>query len=185
MKNLLFLPAFLFMLTVHSQQTEDEIYIGKGKSAGNLIFQEAFNNGILSDAWKVNNGKWYVANLEEKGIKPPPGDNVYALASAGNAEIIIDIPVENMGSELQLSFTYWVHSKGSTGTVAVVLLNEKQDALSSIQFEPLPEKGGWEVFKSQFNVTKETALIRLKLGERSGNFGNTVYYKSLRVTRKR
>ena len=153
----------------------------------NIIFQENFEKGILSEAWKITSGKWYVASLKEKGIEPPPGDNNFALASAGNAEIIIDIPVENIDPKipLQLSFTYWVHSKGSKGLASIVLLNESLSSITSIQFEALPEKGKWDLFSKDFFLTKDTKTIRLKFGERAGVWQNTVYFKKVSVSDRR
>jgi hypothetical protein len=145
------------------------------------IFQENFEKGILNDSWKITSGKWSVANLEKKGIKPPPGDNNFALASAGNAEIIIDIPIENTDPETpqQLSFTYWVHSKESTGLATIVFLNAGRETISSIQFETLQPKDNWELFNQQFKAPIGTAVIRLKLGEISAAGRNTVYFKNM------
>lgn len=152
------------------------------------LFQENFEKGILNETWKIISGKWYVANLGEKGIKRPAGDNNFALASAGNAEIIIDIPVRDINPEIpmQLNFTYWVHSKGSKGFASIIFLNEREDSLTSKNFEALSQKGNWDVFNQQFKVPGETALIRLKLGEREPGWGaNTVYFKNIWITRRR
>jgi hypothetical protein len=153
----------------------------------NIIFQENFEKGILNEAWKITSGKWYVANLQQKEIKPLAGDNNFALASAGNAEIIIDIPVENINSKipLQLSFTYWVHSKGSKGLASIELLNERANSITSIQFEALPEKGKWDLFSKEFSLTKDTKIIRLKFGERAAWGSNTVYFKKVSVSDRR
>jgi len=153
----------------------------------NIIFEENFEKGILDEVWKISSGKWYVANLEEKGIKPLARDNHFALASAGDGEITIDIPVDNMDPDilLELSFTYWVHSKGTSGIVGIMFLNGRQDSLTSVDFEALPEKGKWDFFNQQFKIPKGTTAIRLKLGEREGWTKNTVYFKSMRITRPR
>jgi len=153
----------------------------------NIVFEENFERGILNEAWKINSGKWYVANLEEKGIKSLARDNQFALASAGDGEITIDIPVDNMDSDilLELSFTYWVYSKGASGLAGIVFLNGRLDSLASVNFEALPEKGKWDFFNQQFKTPKGTSVIRLRLGEREGWTKNTVYFKSIRITRPR
>ncbi len=175
------MKKLLLLLSLH--------FIFANAFSQNIIFQENFEKGILNETWKVTNGKWYVANLEEKGIKPPAGDNNFALASAGNAEIIIDIPVRDINPEipLQLNFTYWVHSKGSKGFASIIFLNKREDSITSKKFEALSQKGNWDIFNQEFKVPGETAVIRLKLGEREAGYvgSNTVYFKSISITRRR
>jgi len=155
----------------------------------NTIFRENLESGVLNDTCKITSGKWYIANLQEKDIKPPAGDNNFASASAGNAEILIDIPVKDFNSEIpmQLNFTNWVHSKGLKGFASVIFLNEREDSLTSKNFEALPQKGNWDIFNQQFKVPGETAVIRLKIGEWASIAPgkNTVYFKSIRITGKR
>ena len=100
-----------------------------------IIFEDNFEKG-LSEAWKITSGKWYIANLEEKGIKSLDRDNNFALASAGNGEITIDIPIDNLDPDilLELSFTFWVHSKGSSGLVGIIFLNGRPDSLHFNKF---------------------------------------------------
>ncbi|MGB8195268.1 MAG: hypothetical protein WCF67_25250 [Chitinophagaceae bacterium] len=151
------------------------------------IYQQGFDEGVVYESWKITKGKWYIARLEEKGIKPPEGENNYALASAGDAEILIDIPVESLDPEIPLilSFTYWVHSKGSRGLAGLTFFNPRGDSLTSINFRALPENRQWDKFQQEFRVPKGTAVIRMKLGERAGGVPNTVYFKSIWIARRR
>ncbi|HSU27145.1 MAG TPA: hypothetical protein VLJ68_02110 [Chitinophagaceae bacterium] len=145
-----------------------------------LNFQENFEKGVFTNAWKITNGKWYVANLADKGITPPDGGNNYALASGGNGEITLDLKAHHDDLEipLQLSFTYWVHSDGSTGQVSLVFLNDRGETISTIQFDALQQKNNWELFSQEYKAPTGTAVIRLKLGEISAAGKNTVYFKS-------
>jgi hypothetical protein len=146
-----------------------------------LNIQENFETGVLNKAWKITSGKWYVANLKEKGIRPPAGENDFALASGGNGEITIDMLAEKNDPEIprELSFFYWVHSKGSTGLASIVFLNDRNETLSFIQFETLQPKDNWELFNQHFKAPIGTAVIRLKLSEISAAGRNTVYFKSI------
>lgn len=160
----------------------------------NIIFQDNFEKGKLNPAWKFSNGPlWYVANLESKGIKPPPGGNNFALAGNFNmrnsgymghtdAKITIDIPVINNYSQvpLQLNFNYWVYSKGSKGIVSILFLKNSGDSINSVNFAELTEKLNWDLFNQKFIVPKETSVIRLTLGGRSASVGaGTVYFQSI------
>lgn len=149
----------------------------------NIIFQDNFEKGKLNAAWKIAGGQWSVVNLESKGIKPPPGGNNFALASMGNADITIDIPVENnsLSVTTQFNFNYWIHFKGAKGTVSILFLRESGDSISSVHFAELPEKGGdWDLFNQQFKVPGGTSVIRLKLVARAPIVGgNTFYIQSI------
>lgn len=146
-----------------------------------LNFQENFDNGVFNNAWKITSGKWYIANLNDKRIKPPAGDNNYALASGGNGEIIVDMAAQpdDLEIPLQLSFTYWVHSKGSTGLVNLVFLNDRNETLSTIQFDALQQKDNWNLFNHEFLPLKGTAVIRLIFRNIAAPGRNTMYLKKV------
>lgn len=153
MKNIILLLSLHFIFTNAFSQS--------------LNFQENFKKGVYNNAWKITSGKWYVANLADKRITPPVGENNFALASGGNGEITVDMATQKDDLEipLQLSFTYWVHSKGSTGLVSVVFLDERGETLSTIAFDALQQKDNWEIFTQEFKAPMGTAVIRLKFGE--------------------
>ena len=147
----------------------------------NIIFRETFEKGRLNDAWKTT-GQWSVINLESKGIKPSPGGNNFALASTGNADIMINIPVENTSLSVttQFTFNYWVHNKNAKATVSILFLKENGDFISSANFADLSEKGGWDLFNQQFKIPGGTSVLSLKLVARApGVAGTTIYFQSI------
>ncbi len=148
----------------------------------NIIFQDNFEKGKLNAAWKIPAGQCSVINLESKGINPSTGGNNFALASIGNADILIDIPVENnsLSVTTQFSFNYWITNKNAKATVSILFLKENGDFISSVNFADLSEKVGWDLFNQQFKIPGGTSVMRLKLVARAPSVaGNTVYFQSI------
>ena len=156
-------------------------FVNTNTFSQNIIFQDNFEKGKLNEAWKTT-GQWSVVNLESKGITPPAGGNNFALASTGNAEIKIDIPVINnmLSVTTQFNFNYWVHDKNSKGMVSILFLKENGDSIMSVHFADLTEKAGWNLFNEQFKVPGETSVIHLKFVARAPLVaGTTIYFQSI------
>jgi hypothetical protein len=156
-------------------------FINTNTFSQNIIFQDNFEKGKLNGGWKIT-GQCPVVNLENIGIKSSAGGNNFALASTGNSDIMIDIPVENTSLSVttQLTFNYWVHNKNAKATVNILFLKENGDFISSVNFADLSEKVGWELFNQQFKIPGGTSVMRLKLVARAyGIAGNSVYFQSI------
>jgi hypothetical protein len=147
----------------------------------NIIFQENFEKGKVNAAWKIPAGQCSVVNLESMGIKPSAGGNNFALASTGNADILIDLPVENNSLSIttQFTFDYWITNKNAKATVSISFLKENGDFISSVNFADLSDRPGWDFFNQQFKIPGGTSVMRLKLVARAPSVaGNTVYFQS-------
>jgi hypothetical protein len=148
----------------------------------NIIFQDNFEKAKLNEAWKIPAGKCSVVNLESMGIKPSGGGNNFALASTGNADISIDIPVENnsLSVTTQFSFNYWITNKNAKATVSILFLKDNGDFISSVNFADLSEKVGWDLFNQQFKIPGGSSVMRLKIVARAPSVaGNTVYFQRI------
>ena len=152
-----------------------------------IIFQEPFDNPNFPPAWHINDGNWQIVNLTQKGIKPPGGNNYFALESTGSSEIQIDIPVtiKESVTQIQISFNYWVYSNPAGGIVAVDLLNDKGVVLSHAFGQELTQKGKWELLDRKFKVTNNVFFIRLKLnGLLSPLTTSNVYFKNIVISKR-
>ena len=152
-----------------------------------VIFQESFDKPNFPPAWHINDGKWQIANLTQKGIKPPGGDNYFALECTGSSEIQIEIPVtiKESVTQIQLSFNYWVYSNTAGGIVGVDLLNDKGIVLSHALGRDLSQKGKWELFDQKFKVTNNVFFIRLKLnGLLSPLTSSNIYFKNILISKR-
>ena len=168
------MKKIIFLLSLH--------LIYANTFSQNIIFQDNFEKGKLNEAWKTT-GQCSVANLESKGINPPPGGNNFALTTMGNAEIMIDIPVENTNLSVttQFTFNYWVHYIHSKATVSILFLKDNGDFISSVSFADLLEKAGWDLFNQQFKIPGGSSVMRLKLliARAPSLAGNSVYFQSI------
>ena len=87
----------------------------------------------------------------------------------GNADILIDIPVENnsLSVTTQFSFNYWITNKNAKATVSILFLKENGDFISSVNFADLSEKVGWDLFNQQFKIPGGTSVMRLNISCKS------------------
>lgn len=174
-KIILQLPLYFVAINAFSQQ---------------IIFQDNFEKGRSNEAWRFPTSQCAVINLESKGIRPSPAGNNFALACAGNADIMIDIPVDNTGFAVmtQFSFDYWITNKNAKLTVNILFLKANGDIVSSVGPASLSEKPGWDLFNPQLKIPGGSSVMRLKLIARApGVAGETIYFQSvcLGCTRKR
>ena len=173
------MKKIIFLLAVH--------FVFANAFCQTIIFQEPFDNSTLSPGWQRNAGNWQVVDLVQRGLKPPGGDNHFALTGSGNSSIQVDIPVtikEKM-IQVQLSFNYWIYSN-SSGFISVDLLDKAGVVLAPGLSQNLSQKGKWDLFDQKFKVTNETYYLRVKLGGRINPMspGNTVvYFKNIMVSR--
>ena len=148
----------------------------------NIIFQDNFEKGKLNKAWKIA-GQSTVANLENEGIKPPADGNNFALKTLGNAQITLDVPVENTSVPVttQCTFNYWIHYIHSKVTVNILFLNSNGTFISSANLGDLAEKTGWDLFNQKVDIPAGSSIMQLKLlvARASSTAGNSVYFQSI------
>ena len=155
----------------------------------NIIFQDPFNDPTFSPGWHTNTGNWQIVDLVKRGLKPPGGDNHFALTGSGNSSIQVDIPfiTKEKVIQVQLSLNYWIYY-GSSGSISVDLLDKAGVVIAQSLSQVLLQKGKWDLFDQKFKVTSETFYIRVKLGGHtnpmSPNSGSTVYFKNIMLSAK-
>ena len=156
-----------------------------------VIFREPFDSPNFPGAWKIKQGSWQIADLAQKRIKPPGGDNYFALAgtaSGGNAEIEISIPIapfKEPVTQFQLSFNYWAYSNPTGIIVSVDLLSDKGIVLSHTLGQNLLQKGKWDLFDQKFKVTNNVFYIRVTLvGLLSPITNSNIYFKNFVLSKK-
>jgi len=152
-----------------------------------VIFREPFDSPNFPAGWQINFGNWQIEDLIQKRIKPPGGDNYFALAGIGNSEIQISIPVafKESVTQIQLSFNYWAYSNTAGATVGIDLLDDKGIILSHALGQNLLQKGKWDLFDQKFKVTNNVFYIRLKLySVLSPLTSSNVYFKNIQISRR-
>ena len=101
MKKLLFiLPVFFFGLTANAQQTEDDIYVGKGKTFGSYKGTEIKNTrpvkGQLNITGTVVKVDWCEEDCLTMWVKKDDG----TIVSVGTKDSGFTIPKEIVGKKI-------------------------------------------------------------------------------------
>ena len=101
MKKLLFiLPVFFLALTVNAQQTEDDVYVGKGKTFGNYKGTEIRNTkpvkGQLNITGTVVKVDWCEDDCMTMWVKKDDG----TIVSVGTKDYGFTIPKSIVGKKI-------------------------------------------------------------------------------------